>query len=100
MEGTIFLSDEELAASRWLIGQCLEVRRASATALREALLVEDRAVASLEENLAQLEPCLWDALGENSKRLQSELRRRDLAEGRVLFPVTVYRMDPFTVGGN
>ena len=93
------LDDGELAAARWLVGQCLEVRKTSAQALREALLVEERAVEKLEEDLAGLAPAAWEALTENVRRFRSETVRRDLARGRVLFPVTVWRMDPFTVGG-
>lgn len=93
------LDDTELAAARWLLGQCLEVRLASARALRDAQLVEDRAAAQLEEDLAGMEPAAWEALTDSVRRFKSDSRRRDLAAGRVLFPVTVWRLDPFTVGG-
>lgn len=93
------LDEEARAAARHLIGQCLEVRSCSAQVLREALLVEERACSALGEELAGLGAAGWEGLSENVRKFRSDLLRRDLREGRTLFPVSVYRMDPVQISG-
>lgn len=97
MSGSEYLSDQERAQATYLLRQVLDLRLVAKDALADALARESRACTALAAEIDQLETGAWESLTDSVRRFRSDILRRDMRDGREVFPVRAQVLNPVRV---